>query len=316
VEPLDNSFTRNPSLGSRLVPTDRQRFSRGVSNRIKGDKVDPTRLEPGANTFENPIVSGFITMQAAAKPDNPAGNDVKMYHKSTGTDTKVFVLNSAGTEVELTSSASNSLDSAYNSGSTITVDSTDVSWNLTAGRAHEVTDAAGTTNYLKASNAGVEVFNYTLPLADGAGDGIMTTDGLGTLSFVTIETLGDAEYFRLDGTNGPITGDVILSSARIQGDQGGDVASAGTITLGNGNYFDITGTTAIDYITTTDWQSGSEVTLQFDASVTVNHNTGSVPANTAAILLSGAGNFAATADDTLTLVYDGTTWREKARTII
>lgn len=102
-----------------------------------------------------------------------------------------------------------------------------------------------------------------------------------------------------------------------QGAKGADVASAGTITLGgDGNLYDITGATAIDYITTTGIQAGTIVTVQFDSNPVVNHNTGSVPANTAAILLAGAANFSTGANDTLTLIYDGTTWRELARTVI
>lgn len=120
-----------------------------------------------------------------------------------------------------------------------------------------------------------------------------------------------------DTTNDKITLGTTIFTSRHQGKKGADVASGGTVTLGtDGNYFDITGTTAIDYITTTDWQAGSIVVLQFDGSVTVNHNTGTVPTNTAPILLSGSVNFAATANDTLMLAYDGANWREVSRTII
>jgi hypothetical protein len=58
------------------------------------------------------------------------------------------------------------------------------------------------------------------------------------------------------------------------------------------------------------------VILKFNGSLTVTHNAGSVPANTAAILLAGAGNLSATDKDTLMLVYDGTTWRQVAVTAI
>ena len=109
----------------------------------------------------------------------------------------------------------------------------------------------------------------------------------------------------------------LLLRNRLQGHKGADVASADTIILGNdGNYFDITGTTQINHINNSGWQAGSIVVLQFDASVTVAHNAGSVTGSEASILLSGAGNLSATANDTLTLVYDGTTFREVARTII
>ena len=100
-------------------------------------------------------------------------------------------------------------------------------------------------------------------------------------------------------------------------EKGADVASADEITLGNdGDYFDITGTTTIGHVNKTGWPAGARVILQFDASVTVTHNAGSPTGTEASILLSGAGDFSATADDTLMLVYDGTTWREVSRTVI
>lgn len=99
-------------------------------------------------------------------------------------------------------------------------------------------------------------------------------------------------------------------------EKGEDVASANDLRLSrDASYFDITGTTTINGIATDGFKEGQQVTLQFDASVTVSHNT-AASAGFASILLSGAGNMSATADDTLTLVFDGTTWREVARTII
>ena len=100
---------------------------------------------------------------------------------------------------------------------------------------------------------------------------------------------------------------------RSQGSKGTEVVSAGTITLTEGNYFDVTGTTSIDFITTTLWKQGTPIYLQFDSGLTINHNTGSVPANTAAIFLSGSSNATVGAGSTLTLVYDGMFWREVGR---
>lgn len=105
--------------------------------------------------------------------------------------------------------------------------------------------------------------------------------------------------------------------SRLMTDKGADVASGSTITLGSdGNYFDITGTTTINHITTTGWNNGAVIILQFDGSVTVTHNAAAPPANTAAILLSGSANFSATANDTLGLVWDGVAFREIFRTVI
>lgn len=104
-----------------------------------------------------------------------------------------------------------------------------------------------------------------------------------------------------------------VMARRSQDKAGANVASGTTVTLGgDGNAFPITGTTTINHITTTDWQAGSLVTLFFSTTLTVTHNAGSPPGGTAAILLSAAANFAATANDTLTLRYDGTNWRQIA----
>jgi hypothetical protein len=54
----------------------------------------------------------------------------------------------------------------------------------------------------------------------------------------------------------------LIFKDRVQGKKGADIASATTITLGRGNYFHITGTTTISYITTTGWQPGSVVRLK------------------------------------------------------
>ena len=128
----------------------------------------------------------------------------------------------------------------------------------------------------------------------------------------TLERILHSSYRRL-----PVFVSSAVISGRLQSHKGADVASADEITLGtDGNYFDITGATAINHINNAGWQSGSLVVLQFDGSVTVNHNAGSPTGSEASILLSGGSNFSATANDTLMLVYDGTTFREVARTAI
>lgn len=111
--------------------------------------------------------------------------------------------------------------------------------------------------------------------------------------------------------------DELVTTGRLKTAKGQDVASVDEITLGaNGNYFDITGTTTINHINKTDWPAGTSVILQFDASVTVTHNASSPAGTEASILLAGGVDFSATPDDTLQLVYDGTTWREVSRTVI
>lgn len=86
------------------------------------------------------------------------------------------------------------------------------------------------------------------------------------------------------------------------------VASANGITLPlDGSLIPITGTTGIVTIIAAS-QAGRTVTLKFASSVVIN-----VGGN---ILLAGSANFSATANDTLTLICDGTNWIEVARTVI
>lgn len=81
------------------------------------------------------------------------------------------------------------------------------------------------------------------------------------------------------------------------------VASAATIAITPGQrVVNISGTTGITSITATG-HNGAVVTLIFAASLTVTDGSN----------LKMAGNFSATADDTLTLACDGTNWYEVAR---
>lgn len=109
---------------------------------------------------------------------------------------------------------------------------------------------------------------------------------------------------------------VTISAARLLLAKGADVASANDITLGNGNHFQITGTTQINRILTTTWNAGSVIFLKFSGSLTVKHQGAANGSSFARLNLSGSVDFAATANDTLTLIYDGTDWFELARTVI
>ena len=93
-----------------------------------------------------------------------------------------------------------------------------------------------------------------------------------------------------------------MSSQIINMAKGTDVASTAAMTLGSGgNYFDITGTTTITSITAK--QAGTIVVLQFDGVLTFTDGSN----------LILAGNFTTSANDTITLISDGTNWHEMAR---
>lgn len=105
------------------------------------------------------------------------------------------------------------------------------------------------------------------------------------------------------------TGSVDLQSARLNLAKGADAASAGTLTLVDGNLFHVTGTTTINYLTTTLWTAGCRIRLILKGAITITHNAGSVPANTAAFKLAGAANLVGADGDIVDLTYDGTVWR-------
>lgn len=89
---------------------------------------------------------------------------------------------------------------------------------------------------------------------------------------------------------------------------GANVASATPLPVPVAMVYHVTGTTGFSTITSTGLIKGSEITLIFDGILTVTTGTGN-------LRLAGAANFASTADDTLTLVYDGTNWYEKCRSV-
>ena len=118
------------------------------------------------------------------------------------------------------------------------------------------------------------------------------------------------------GTRFIVSGPATLAfGTRFELARGASVASTGNLTLGtDGNVFHITGTTQINAITTANWQNGSEIILIFDASLTVKNNTAG-GAGTAVMLLAGGADFSATSNDVLTLIWDGTSFFEKSRSV-
>ena len=90
--------------------------------------------------------------------------------------------------------------------------------------------------------------------------------------------------------------------------QGIDVASAAALTLGNGNFFTVTGTADITSITTAARDAGRIVTLLFSG-------TAGTTGLTDGSNLKIAGNLAYTPDDTITLISNGTNWYEICRSV-
>ena len=96
-------------------------------------------------------------------------------------------------------------------------------------------------------------------------------------------------------------------SSGIRGFLGGGaaVASATALPVPTGRVFHVTGTTTVTSITSTNFGSGACVTLIFDDILTFTDGSN----------LKLAGDFVTTADDTISLCYDGTSWHETSRSV-
>ena len=92
------------------------------------------------------------------------------------------------------------------------------------------------------------------------------------------------------------------------------VTAANDLTLIEGNSFPVSGNTQINAITTANWQQGSVIMLFFSGTPVVKNNTAG-GAGTATLLLAGGADFNATANDVLTLLYNGVNWIEVSRSV-
>ena len=190
-------------------------------------------------------------------------------------------------------------------------------------------NAATTLNYAIYTNAGEVRFGDNLTLA-------ATTPTITTDSNKNLNLIPNGTGYTLIGNAGSTshtfnTNDDFLVSGRLEVDgfayfdarlltvQGADVASANNLVLGSdGNTFEITGTTQINLISNINWQNGAVIHLLFTSTPTVKNGQATSTTNIT-ILLSGAADFVASADDVLTLVLSeigGTqAWREICRSV-
>lgn len=109
----------------------------------------------------------------------------------------------------------------------------------------------------------------------------------------------------------------VKMSMRHQNAQGANINAANDLTLGlDGNSFIIDTNTQINRIASADWQFGAIVTLFFSGTPTVKNNQAS-GGGFSKILLAGAADFVATANDQLTLRFNSdSVWYEVARAVI
>lgn len=91
---------------------------------------------------------------------------------------------------------------------------------------------------------------------------------------------------------GTVAQNIVMSGKAIEWAKGSDLASAGTMNFGTatGNYFDITGTTTVEYLGTS--QAGSTRLVQFDGALTLTHDATQLILPTGADITTAAGDTA------------------------
>lgn len=174
-----------------------------------------------------------------------------------------------------------------------------------------------TWGYLGGRWGGTSIAAGTVTLTDAATNYVVAHRETGAVSVATTTTNWDdaslyARLYQLTTAGGLVTAEQDhragprgahgqLPPLRAQ-----TVASAATISVPSPlcEVLTITGTTGITGITATS-MSGKRVTLVFADALTVTDGGN----------LKLAGNFTSTADDTLTVVCDGTNWFEVARSV-
>lgn len=155
-----------------------------------------------------------------------------------------------------------------------------------------VTLTNATTNYLvvQRSTGAVSVATTTTNWNDGSG----------YARLYKLTTAGSVVTAVEDHRAGPLGAFVPATSPAAQ-----SVASAAALTLPQGvRVITVTGTTTITSIVATG-HGGAVITLIFAGILTVTDGSN----------LKLAGNFATTADDTITLACDGVSWFEVARSV-
>lgn len=172
----------------------------------------------------------------------------------------------------------------YATATTFTI-ATDVTSIYTTDRPIRCTDSSTLYGYVQSSSYGAPNTTVTVVLDSGSLSASLSAVALG----VEPSTIS-------------ISSKSVRTSAIVKLLKGADVASAAALTLGtDGNYFDITGTTAITSIATLG--VGTVVKLHFDDALTLTHHA------TDLILPSGANITTAAGDEAEFVEYASGDWR-------
>lgn len=133
------------------------------------------------------------------------------------------------------------------------------------------------------------------------------------------DSYGDSSVFIFGRTTTNVSNiDLTINGARLLTAKSDTafVTTDSVITVSNGNFAVVSDSATIGklyYMTTTGWTAGSMLTLYFTGTIVVGHAKPDAPANTVPFYLKLTEEFTITDADILTVIYDGTYWREISR---
>ena len=238
--------------------------------------------------------AGGVNVDAAAAKDlDLAGGQVKLVSKDDAAGAISLTANIGVSETILVTNTQGTDEAAI---------------NLTSTAGGVNVDAAA------AKNVAIDGGQVLIGSKDNAASAIALTTNVGTTETIVVtNTQGTgAGAITLTATAGGITNNVAAGKAITQNGTvnykvGSDISSpaGGELDLGDGTYFNITGTNNITSIAAADSTAGRMVVLKFAAILTFTDGGN----------LLTAGNLVTSADDTITLMCDGTNWYEMARSV-
>ena len=155
-------------------------------------------------------------------------------------------------------------------------------------------------------------FQINAGITDNGAYDLIPVSYIGHAGTIANNTVVSVAFFRTGNAGGGLAalvndptpqlgGNLSANARQVRFSKGADVASAAALNLGNdGNYFDITGTTAITSIATK--AIGTVVKLHFDAALTLTHHA------TDLILPGGANIVTAAGDEVEFVEYAAGDW--------
>ncbi len=201
---------------------------------------------------------------------------------------------------------------------TLTVSKIVASTSLTAAT---LTDSALTSTRIPiAGTAGLLGDDSDLTFATDTltATKITTTQVNQNSADLTLKTTTSGNIYLVPAT--AATASVQVHSSMFQTAMGTTIVSgscsSGDCTLpGDGNFFLLSGTTAVDGFSTAGVQAGTIFTFTTTGNLTLN-DSGTVAAGFAAMKLVGGANVSMTADDLIQLIYDGSVYNQLAPVLV